>query len=120
MRHSWPPYAHGRSAQISDLANSFVPTYSWLARFGADFDALSERQQAAFLAAIEAFVADLSAGRGFRAGLRVKGVKGAVGIFEMTWAPDGRATFEYGAETVEGEPHIIWRRVGTHVIFDRP
>jgi hypothetical protein len=97
-----------------------VPTYSWLARFGSDFDSLSESQQAAFLAAIDDFVADLSAARGFRSGLRVKGVKGASGVFEMSWAPDGRATFEYGPAIVEGEPHIIWRRVGTHAIFDRP
>ena len=97
-----------------------MPTYSWLARFGSDFDLLSEPQQAAFLASIEEFVADLSAGGRFRAGLRVKGVKGAPGVFEMSWAPDGRATFEYGPASVEGEPHIIWRRVGTHSIFDRP
>lgn len=97
-----------------------MPTYSWLARFGSDFDSLSEGQQAAFLAAIEDFVADLSAARGFRAGLRVKGVKGATGVFEMTWAPDGRATFEYGEAIAEGHPHVIWRRVGTHAIFDRP
>lgn len=97
-----------------------MPTYSWLARFGADFDSLLRPQQAAFLAAIEAFVTDLSAEGGFRAGLRVKGVKGAPGIFEMTWAPDGRATFEYGEAINDGEPHIVWRRIGTHAIFDKP
>lgn len=32
----------------------------------------------------------------------------------MTWAADGRATFEYGQEIRPGEPHIIWRRIGTH------
>lgn len=97
-----------------------MPTYSWLARFGADFDSLSPHQRAAFLAAVEAFVADMSAGRGFRAGLRVKGVKGAAGVFEMTWAPDGRATFEYGEVVAEGEPHVVWRRVGAHAIFSPP
>jgi hypothetical protein len=65
------------------------------------------------------FVADLRRGR-FRAGLRVRGVEGAPGIFEMTWAPDGRATFEYGKEISPGEPHIIWRRVGGHDIFGAP
>src|SRR4051812_15750132 len=34
----------------------------------------------------------------------------------MTWAYDGRATFEYGDEVHGGQPHIIWRRVGTHAI----
>jgi len=65
------------------------------------------------------FVADLASGQ-FRSALRVKGVRGATGVFEMTWAPNGRATFEYGAEINRSEPHVIWRRIGTHDIFDRP
>ena len=52
-------------------------------------------------------------------GLRVKGVRGASGVFEMTWAPNGRATFEYGTERVDRHAHIVWRRVGTDDIFDR-
>jgi len=97
-----------------------VPTYAWLARFGADFDALSASQQAAFLVAVAQFVEDLRRGGGFRKGLRVKGVKGATGIFEMTWADDGRATFEYREAVAEGEPHVVWRRIGTHAVLDRP
>jgi hypothetical protein len=41
-------------------------------------------------------------------------------VWEMTWAYDGRATFQYGEEVHPGQPHIIWRRVGTHAIFGRP
>jgi hypothetical protein len=41
-------------------------------------------------------------------------------VWELTWAPDGRATFEYGASVKEGQPHVRWRRVGTHDIFKRP
>ena len=77
-------------------------------------------QQAAFLAAVTVFVQDLRGHRGFRKRLRVKGVKGAAGIFEMTWADDGRATFEYGKPVREGEAHIVWRRIGTHDIFTEP
>ncbi|HEV7161625.1 MAG TPA: hypothetical protein VGN25_00075 [Solirubrobacteraceae bacterium] len=36
---------------------------------------------------------------------------------EITFAPDGRATFEYGVEVMAGEPHVIWRRVGTHAVL---
>jgi hypothetical protein len=97
-----------------------VPTFAWLARFGTDFDALSPRHQAMFLVAIEQFVDDIRAGTGFRKGLRIKGVQGAAGIFELTWADNGRATFEHSAAVIPSEPHIIWRRVGTHTIFDRP
>jgi hypothetical protein len=97
-----------------------MPTFAWLARFGRDFDALSSKQQTAFLVAVAQFVEDLRGGREFRKGLRVKGVKGAAGIFEMTWSDDGRATFEYGETVIAGDPHITWRRVGTHTIFNRP
>lgn len=45
---------------------------------------------------------------------------GAAGIFEMTRADDGRATFQYGAAVAEGEPHIVWRRIGTQAIFTNP
>ncbi len=97
-----------------------MSTYAWLARFAADFDSLSSAQQRAFLTAVAQFVDDLRNGKGFRKGLRVKGVEGAAGIFEMTWADNGRATFEYGYSVDEGEPHVIWRRIGTHAIFKNP
>ena len=95
------------------------PTYAREPAFARDFVKLTDQQQR-FLTAVTAMVADLKAGRGFRPGLRVKGVQGWPGIWEMTWAPDGRATFEYGPERRPGEPHVIWRRVGTHVIFRQP
>lgn len=97
-----------------------MPTFAWLARFSADFDRLSPAQQSAFIVVIAHFVEDLSEGGRFRKGLRVKGVQGASGVFEMTWADDGRATFQYGDAVFEGEPHVIWRRVGTHEIFKQP
>jgi hypothetical protein len=97
-----------------------VPTYAWLARFRADFERLTPTQQAAFLSPVQQFVEDLQRGGPFRKGLRVKGIQGATGIFEMTWAADGRATFEYGDPVTEGEPHVVWRRVGTHAIFHQP
>ncbi|HEX5266299.1 MAG TPA: hypothetical protein VFW24_05960 [Acidimicrobiales bacterium] len=74
----------------------------------------------AFLAAVAAFVEDLRSGGGFRVGLRVKGVRGAPGVFEMTWAPDGRATFASGGSVRVREPHIVWRRVGTHDVLRQP
>jgi hypothetical protein len=97
-----------------------VPTFAWLASFGADFDRLTPAQQAAFLAAVAQFIEYLREGGPFRKGLRVKGVQGASGIFEMTWADNGRATFQYGDAVLEGEPNVIWRRVGTHDILRQP
>jgi hypothetical protein len=65
-------------------------------------------------------IQDLQAKRPFRPCLRIKGVQGHPNIFEMTWADDGRATVEYGAEQIPGETHIIWRRIGSHDIFKNP
>jgi hypothetical protein len=40
---------------------------------------------------VKKFVADLERGQRFRRGLRVKGVQGSPGLYEMTGAGDGRA-----------------------------
>ena len=96
-----------------------MPTFAQTDRFRRDFAKLTAAQKAAFRAAAAKFVVDLESGC-FRPGLRVKGVQGAAGVFEMTWADDGRATFEYGSAVREGETHIVWRRIGTHDILARP
>ncbi len=88
-------------------------------RFVQDYRSLSPDQRKRFKAAVRKFVQDLKAGT-FRKSLRVKGIEGAEGIFEMTWEDDGRATFQYGAEIRRGEPDIIWRRCGSHKIFAAP
>lgn len=95
-----------------------MPTYERTDRFDRDWRALTDAQRKRFRSAVRRFVSDLKTGH-FRAGLLVRGIAGAEGIFEMTWAPDGRATFEYGRGRGDG-PHVIWRRIGTHDIFGRP
>lgn len=97
-----------------------MPTYDVAERFWRDHARLSAAEKERFVDAVEKFRDDLGSGRGFRPGLRVKRVQGAEGVFEMTWADDGRATFEYGEEVRAGEPHIVWRRVGGHEIFGAP
>lgn len=42
-------------------------------------------------------------------------------IYSITWSftgPDGRATFHL--ETKDGEPILIWRRIGLHDVYTRP
>ena len=96
-----------------------MPTWSKTGSFRKDYADLSADDKKKFKKAVADFVADLKSGK-FRKGLRVKGVKGAGGIFEMTWAEDGRATFEYGPEIRPKTPHVIWRRCGDHSIFKHP
>jgi len=98
-----------------------MPTREVLASFWRDWDRLTPQQQRAFRAALVQFIADIAdGGESFHPRLRVKRVQGHPGVWEMTWAPDGRATFEYGAEVRAGEAHVIWRRIGTHSVFRRP
>jgi hypothetical protein len=54
--------------------------------------------------AVGQVVADPRAGGPFREGMRVKGVHGAAGVFELTWEPDGRATFQCGDPVVAISP----------------
>lgn len=64
-------------------------------------------------------VADLASG-GFRKGLRVKRVEGTANVYEVTFAANGRATWGYGDPVLEDEPHVVWRRVGSHSVFGKP
>ncbi|MDQ2874766.1 MAG: hypothetical protein M3Y33_08245 [Actinomycetota bacterium] len=97
-----------------------MPTFEWLPLFDREWRSLSREQQCAFRDAVAALAGDLREGAAFRKGLRVKKMQGREDVWEMTWAPDGRATFRFGSPVTEGEPHIVWRRIGTHRIFTRP
>jgi hypothetical protein len=96
-----------------------MPTFETLPRFERDWKSLTSQQQALLpQGGVRGLVPDLAAAdRPFRPGLRVKGVAAHLGVFEMTWDNDGRAAFSYGAERVPGQPHVIWRGIGTHAIF---
>lgn len=87
-----------------------------------DYGSLTAQQQHRFDNKREEFTEDLLAmeddpRKGFRPGLRVKKVQGRSGLFEMTWAPDGRAIFSMGTPVIAGKRHIVWRRVGDHGIL---
>lgn len=95
--------------------------------FDSDYRRLKPEHRAAFHAVIrekfasacDAFGADPSTP--WPASLRVKSVRNASGVLEMTWSfasPDGRATFEL--LTIDHELRCRWRRVGDHSVFSRP
>ena len=96
------------------------PTFETAGTFDKDRRALTPENLKRFKVAVAQFVDDLNSDRLPRPGLRVKRVQGTSDVWEMTWAPDGRATFTYGPEAKTGQPHVQWRRVGTHAIFNRP
>jgi hypothetical protein len=98
-----------------------VPTFERLPRFDREFRRLSRELQRAFLAMLPVFILALRATPpSFPPALRVKRVQGTTGVWEVTFAQDGRATFAYGDEVRSGEPHVIWRRVGSHDVLGDP
>jgi len=101
--------------------------YETTPAFDGDYRRLKPEHQAAFRAVLkDKFIPTCEAiaenhGAGWPKSLRVKAVRGAPGILEMTRSfasPDGRATFEL--ITVDGEPRCRWRRVGDHDVFKDP
>lgn len=99
--------------------------------FKSDYRRLSEEDEERFRQAVRVFneacdrfiaTRDPSA---WPASLRVKQVRGAPGVWEMTWSfsgPDGRATWEWTSVT-EGSvqrPAIRWRRIGDHRTLKDP
>jgi hypothetical protein len=100
--------------------------YQRTEQFKRDYRRLSDGEKEQFRQSIRTYfapAADEVAGGGdpWPKRLRVKGVQGAKGVWEMTWSftdPDGRATFEW--IQIDGEPAIRWRRVGSQAIFAGP
>lgn len=101
--------------------------YERTERFRRDYRKLSDSEKEElrrvvaddFHPALERHVAD--PGSKWPKRLRIKDVKGARGILEMTWSftdPDGRATWEW--TEIDGQPAILWRRIGSHAIFEEP
>jgi mRNA-degrading endonuclease YafQ of YafQ-DinJ toxin-antitoxin module len=97
-----------------------MPTFETTQRFDRDLRKLTRDQRHQFRNVIAAeFIPGLKAQQ-FPPRLRVKRVRSTAKVWQMSWAPDGRATFQYGAEQQPGEAHVIWRRIGTHDVFSRP
>lgn len=99
-----------------------MPTFHTMLSFERDYKRLTPQQHAQFAECLRKFVSDLQdmeAGRqhSVRTRLRVKRVQGMEGIYEISWAPNGRALFSWDEEQVPGKRHIIWTRIGGHEIL---
>src|SRR5437773_446094 len=98
-----------------------MPTYKLSESFKRDYAKLTQLQKSDFQLAVRKLIEDLRDRKGqFRKGLRVKPFETAPGVYELTWASDGRATFAFGKPVRPGQPHTVWRRCGDHSIFKNP
>lgn len=96
-----------------------MPAYERDLRFRREYESLAPAQQRAFLSAVRTFVVGLRRGR-LDSRLPVKRVQNHPDVWELSWSPNGRATFTSGAEMRPGDPHSMWRRIGGHEIFREP
>lgn len=94
-----------------------MPTFFATNQFQREFKKLTPEQRLLFMQAVTRLVNGLRQRQLPRA-LRVKRFQGHDGVWEMSWADDGRALFTYGEAVKTGEPHVIWLRVGGHEIFE--
>ncbi|MCY3850803.1 MAG: hypothetical protein OXF75_08390 [Acidimicrobiaceae bacterium] len=99
-----------------------MPTHSETQAFLRDQRRLTPQQADRFRARLGDFIDDLremEEGQRpwFRSGLRVKKLSGSPDAYEMSWAPDGRATFAIGDPIVDDKLHIEWLRIGGHEIL---
>jgi hypothetical protein len=105
-----------------------LPTFEVLDRFWNQFSRLTASQQQQFGDARRTFVEVLLVWEDagcigvprFPKSLGVKPMVNRRSILEMAWAPDGRCTWEFGTPQQPGKCHIVWRRIGTHAIYDDP
>jgi len=95
-----------------------VPTWERRPRFNRDYGQLTVEERRAFKRAVTRFIADLRAGTGrFHPSLRVHRIDSRRGVWSLSFGPDLRATFAYGPSRIEGEAHVVWRRIGGHDFY---
>lgn len=98
-----------------------MPTFDRLALFKREYRKLTPEQQARFKVAVAKLVAALSrTPAGLPGEPLVNPLAGHHHVYELRFAPDGRATFTFGEPVREGQAHIIWRRIGGHDVLARP
>lgn len=95
-----------------------MPTYYASKLFKRNFEKLTPEQRILFMKTVAALVKGLRQGR-FDKTLRVKRFQGEEGVWELTWAPNGRVLFRYGKEIQPGDAHVIWLNIGSHDIFNK-
>jgi len=102
--------------------------YTRLPAFLADWQRLPDAERSfvntwladAFLPAVAQYEANPSA-YVWPKSLRFERMQNTDGICAVTWSfsgPDGRATFQFSE--IDGEPCLIWRRIGHHDIYRQP
>lgn len=98
-----------------------MPAFDRLALFKRECRRLTPEQKARFKIAVAKLVAALKqTPPGLPGDPLARPLAGHHGLYELRFAPNGRATFMFGAPVRGDQPHVIWRRIGGHEVMDRP
>jgi hypothetical protein len=100
-------------------AREGLPTFDRLALFKRDYRKLPPEQGRRFRVAVMKLVAALSEDPPRLPGEPLVKLLVRLGrVYELRFDGDGRATFTLTRR--EGQPHVIWRRIGSHDVLREP
>ena len=123
-RESHMPFLKGveRDAIIQNIKlkrrEDSVPKYEKETGFVAEYEKLTPQQKKQFRTAVKKIIAALDAGNFPGPPLVIK--MSGFSLYEVRWAADGRATFEYRYDTKLNEQIVVWRRIGDHSVLNHP
>jgi len=96
-----------------------MPYYTSLPTFDREFKKLTAEEKLAFMATVRKLIQSLSSGQGIPGLPLIRKLSG-YNLYELRWAADGRATFEYAYDSTLQANKVIWRRVGDHSVLNNP
>jgi hypothetical protein len=107
--------------EFTNAPSNPAPTFDRLAQFKRDYAQLTPPQRQLFRAAAKKFVAPLSTTPpGDLGAPLVRELKEHPGFFELRLDRDTRAIYTFGRALRQGQPHVIWCRVGGDDALDKP
>ncbi|MBA3826288.1 MAG: hypothetical protein H0X24_20605 [Ktedonobacterales bacterium] len=96
-----------------------MPKYDTLPGFMREFNKLSHEQQQLFLEAVRAIIVSLRLTQKLPGSPLIKKMTDYE-IYEVRWAPNGRATFHLEPDPSGNEMIVVWRHIGGHEIYKHP
>jgi hypothetical protein len=96
-----------------------APTFDRLAQFKRDYVKLTPKQRQHFRAAVKKFISPLSTTPPDESeASMVRELKEHPGFWELRFAREVRAIYTFGASIRQGQPHVIWCRIGAEDTLD--
>lgn len=100
--------------EFTNAPSNPAPTFERLAQFKRDYAKLTLPQRQLFRAAVRKFVAPLGTTPPGEPGEPlVRELQDHPGFFELRFGGGARAIYTFGQAVRQGQPHVIWCRIGS-------